>query len=38
MTGSIDGQKAVLASRSALGRIYSFLDWQEFTLVVEDET
>lgn len=36
--GTIGGQKAVLNSRTALTRFHNLMNWQEFTLVVEDET
>ena len=36
--GTIEGQRAVLSSRSALSRLHSALGWKDFTLVVEDES
>ena len=36
--GSLAGQRAVLASRSALTRFHRALNWQDFILVVEDES
>jgi len=36
--GTIGDQRAVLGSRSALTALCSSLGWQDFTLVVEDES